>query len=153
MARTGKRIRRKRVRSSRGSKSGSRPKRIIFVLGAVLVGVAVAVLLIVYAPAAYNSWRETRLLKQANEMLREEDFSGATRVAHEVLKMKGDSLPAFTILAEATEKENQQETVAWRAQIARMLPHDLDSHLNLVSAALRFGQLDVARKALETSFA
>ena len=82
-------------------------------------------------------------------MLREEDFSGATRVAHQVLKMKGDSLPAFTILAEATEKENQQETVAWRAQIARMLPHDLDSHLNLVSAALRFGQLDVARKALE----
>ena len=39
--------------------------------------------------------------------------------------------------------------MAWRAQIARLQPQDLDSQLNLASAALRFGQLDTARKALE----
>src|SRR5205814_8818215 len=38
--------------------------------------------------------------------------------------------------------------VAWRAQIARLDP-GLDSYLNLASAALRFGQLDVARDALD----
>ena len=118
-------------------------------LGAILVCAVIVVLLIVYAPAAYRSWRETRLLKQANEMLHKENFAEANLAAHEALRIKGDSLPAFTILAEATERENQPETVAWRAQIARMLPHDLDSQLNLVSAALRFGQLDTARKALE----
>ena len=37
--------------------------------------------------------------------------------------------------------------MAWRAQIARLAP-GLDSQLNLASAALRFGQLDVARDAL-----
>jgi thioredoxin-like negative regulator of GroEL len=58
-------------------------------------------------------------------------------------------LPAFYILAEASEKQNRIETVAWRAQIARLLPQNLDSHLNLASAALRFGELDTARKALD----
>jgi hypothetical protein len=36
----------------------------------------------------------------------------------------------------------------WRAQIAQLLPKDPDSQLNLASAALRFGQIDLARKAL-----
>src|SRR5439155_10217700 len=72
----------------------------------------------------------------------------AAQTAREVLELHPDSLPAFYILAEAAEKRNLEETVSWRAQIARLLPNDLDSQLNLASAALRFGQLDIARKAL-----
>src|SRR5205085_8659194 len=55
----------------------------------------------------------------------------------------------FYILAEATEKQNSEETVSWRAQIARLQPDDIDSQLNLASAALRFGQIDLARKTLQ----
>jgi thioredoxin-like negative regulator of GroEL len=65
------------------------------------------------------------------------------------LQIHHDSLAAFHVLAEASEKQNRPETVAWRAQIARLEPENLDSQLNLASAALRFGQLDTARKALE----
>src|SRR5205807_5442627 len=36
-----------------------------------------------------------------------------------------------------------------RAQIARLQPDNIDSQLNLASAALRFGQIDLARKTLE----
>jgi Tfp pilus assembly protein PilF len=64
------------------------------------------------------------------------------------MKLDPDSLPAYYILAEAAEKQNLEEAVSWRAQIARLLPRDPDSQLNLVSAALRFGKLDLARKAL-----
>lgn len=149
MGKSVKRIRRKRVRSSPTFQSNLKRNRVPILLGAIAVGIALTVLLVVYVPAAYKSWRESRLLKYADKMLRAENFDEADRAAHDALRIKGDSLPAFYILAEATEKENKQETVAWRAQIARMLPQDLDSHLNLVSAALRFGQLDVARKALE----
>ncbi len=149
MGKTVKRIRRKRVRSSSTFKPVLKPNRIALLVGAIFVFLVIAVLLIVYAPAVYSSWRESRLLKKADEMLRNENFAEASRTAHEALKIKGDSLPAFYILAEATEKENQPETVAWRAQIARMMPQDLDSQLNLASAALRFGQLDIARKALD----
>ncbi len=149
MGKSVKRIRRKRVRSSPTFKPELKPNRVALVLGATAVGIAITVLLIIYAPAAYSSWRESRLLKHADQMLRAEKFDEAYRAAQNALRVKGDSLPAFYILAEATEKESRQETVAWRAQIARMLPNDLDSHLNLVSAALRFGQIDTARKALE----
>ena len=148
MARSVKRIRRKRVKSSRPPRTHLRHHRTL-VFAAILAGLVILVFLIVYAPAAYNSWRGARWLKRANEMLRQEKFAEANHAAHEVLRIKGDSLPAFTILAETTEKQNQQETITWRSQIARMLPHNLASQLNLVSAALRFGQLDIARKALD----
>lgn len=122
-------------------------------IAVLLVGTAVVVILGIiffsYGARMYSSWRETRLLKQASTMLKQENFSGATRAAQKALEIHRDSLPAFYILAEATEKQNHIETVAWRAQIARLLPHNLDSQLNLASAALRFGELDSARKALE----
>src|SRR5437870_13557236 len=82
-------------------------------------------------------------------MLEENDFVTANRLAREVLARHGDSLPAFYILAEATEKQNSEETVSWRAQIARLQPDNIDSQLNLASAALGFGQIDLARKTLE----
>jgi len=81
-------------------------------------------------------------------MLQEERFIEAARTAREVTKLDPDSLPAYYILAEAAEKQNLEETISWRAQIARLSPRDPDSQLNLASAALRFGKLDLARKAL-----
>ena len=118
-----------------------------------LAGAAVALLLIVvfgtYGSKLYTSWHESRLLERATAMLEEKDFAAANRLARQVLERQRDSLPAFYILAEATEKQNSEETVSWRAQIARLQPDNIDSQLNLASAALRFGQIDLARKTLE----
>jgi hypothetical protein len=114
-----------------------------------MLGFAVGLFLLTYGPEAYSGWRETRLLKRASAMLAQQDFDGATRAAREIVQRRPDSLSAFYILAEASEKQNRPETVAWRAQIARVQPQDLDSQLNLASAALRFGQLDAAQRALE----
>jgi predicted Zn-dependent protease len=102
-----------------------------------------------YGPQAYRGWRESNLLKSANAMMAKDDFDGATRAAREVLQIDRDSLAALRILAEASEKQSRPETVAWRAQIARLEPQNLDSQLNLASAALRFGRLDIARDALD----
>src|SRR5215472_14706865 len=116
-------------------------------------GAAIALLLIVlfgtYGSKLYSTWRESRLLKRAATLLEQKDFVGANRLAHQVLAMHADSLPAFYILADATEKQNSEGTVSWRAQIARLQPDNIDSQLNLASAALRFGQIDLARKTLE----
>jgi lipopolysaccharide biosynthesis regulator YciM len=117
--------------------------------GALLLGLTLGLFLLTYGPRAYGSWRETRLLRDASSLLAHDNFDGAERAAREVLKKNPDSVPAFYILAEASEKQNRPETVAWRAQIARRQPGNLESQLNLASAALRFGQLDSARKALE----
>src|SRR5438874_161471 len=114
---------------------------------------AAIVLLIIlfgtYGSKLYLGWHESRLLKRAGAMLEKNDFVTANRLARQVLARHRDSLPAFYILAEATEKQNSEETVSWRAQIARLQPDNIDSQLNLASAALRFGQIDLARKTLE----
>jgi len=114
-----------------------------------VLGFALGLFFLTYGPEVYSGWREARLLKRASTMLAQQDFDGATRAAQEIVRRRPDSLSAFYILAESSEKQNQPETVTWRAEIARLQPQDLDSQLNLASAALRFGQLDTARKALE----
>ncbi|HWY41746.1 MAG TPA: tetratricopeptide repeat protein [Chthoniobacterales bacterium] len=118
----------------------------------VALGVIALVLIIVfgaYGSKLYTGWRESRLLKHASERLEKKDFVDANRLARQVLELHHDSLPAFYILADATEKQNSEETVSWRAQIARLQPENIDAQLNLASAALRFGQIDLARKTLE----
>lgn len=124
------------------------------VRAALYVAAAAAVLLLIivfgtYGSKLYGGWRESRLLKRANAMLDQKDFATANRLARQVLEHHRDSLPAFYILAEASEKQNSEETVSWRAQIARLQPDNIDTQLNLASAALRFGQIDLARKTLE----
>ena len=118
-----------------------------------VVAGAMALLLIIvfgtYGSKLYSGWRESRLLKRASALVDSRDYVGANRVAREVLELHHDSLSAFYILADATEKQNSEETVAWRAQIARLQPDNIDAQLNLASAALRFGQIDLARKTLD----
>ena len=125
------------------------PLRVAFYVA----GAAFALLLIIaigiYGSKLYSSWRESRLLKRASAKLEQKDYIAADQLAREVLQSHRDSLPAFLILADATEKENSEDTVSWRAQIARLQPDNIDSQLNLASAALRFGQIDLARKTLE----
>jgi hypothetical protein len=151
-----RRIRReKRIRSLPGVdtfrifRHRLQPEQIALLIAGIACGVVIGIVCFSYGSKFYDSWRETRLLKQASTFLQQHDDNGAIRSAHQALELHRDSLPAFYILAEATEQQNRIETVAWRAQIARLLPDKLESQLNLASAALRFGELDTARSAME----
>src|SRR6059058_6017080 len=121
-------------------------------LGLVAAGLAIAILLgaLFFRSGLqlYENWHQTQLLHRATSMLQQGRFSEATQTARELLAQRPDSLPALYILAEAAEKQNLEEAISWREQIARLSPRDPDGQLNLVSAALRFGKLDLARKAL-----
>ncbi|MGZ5521589.1 MAG: hypothetical protein ACXWF1_00470 [Chthoniobacterales bacterium] len=117
--------------------------------GAFIFTLLLALLFFNYGPRTYRSWQESRLLKRGTELLQNNDLDGATRAAQEMLRIQPESVAAFQILADASERQNKPESVAWRAQIARIYPHSLDAQLNLASAALRFGQLDTVRRALE----
>ena len=151
-----KRVRRKRRRESLPGVETLSDFRIHLSparLGIYVAAAIVALLLIVffgtYGSKIYSGWRESRLLRRATAMLQEKNYSMANHYAREVLEHHPDSLPAFYILAESSEKQNSEETVSWRAQIARLQSDNIDSQLNLASAALRFGQIDLARKTLE----
>src|SRR6476620_11342628 len=142
------------VRRVQRKRHGRRPipvlkGRIAIYGGAFILAFALGFLCLTYGPHAYNGWRESRLLKRASGQLEKQQLDKAKQTAQQVLAIHPDSLAAFQILADASEKQNRPETLVWRAQIARSLPENLDAQLNLASAALRFGQLDTARRALE----
>ena len=93
MSQSAHRVRRKRKRSSRG-----RREKLVsaFVLaGFILFGF----LLLTYGREGYKRWRESRLLKQANEMLGRGDFNGADHAARHALEIHRDSLLAYHALA------------------------------------------------------
>src|SRR2546430_16677059 len=123
--------------------------RLAFLIAASALAIFLGIVFFNYGSKVYSDWHERRLLHRAASMLQQEKFKQAAQTAREVVKLDPDSLPAYYVLAEAAEKQNLEETVSWRAQIARLLPKDPDSQLNLASAALRFGKLDLARKALD----
>jgi len=114
----------------------------------IILGFAVGLLAFSSARQGWYRWQKNRILKEATHLLEENHLPEAESKAQEALAIDPASLEATRILAEATEKQNRAETVAWRAQIARLDP-GLESQLNLSSAALRFGQLEVAREALK----
>jgi Tfp pilus assembly protein PilF len=125
------------------------PARVALVAAGLVVVVLLGAFFFRYGSELYRDWHQTRLLQQAGSMLQQGRFNEATRTAREFLTQHSDSLPALYVLAEAAEKQNLEEAISWRGQIARLRPKDPDSQLNLVSAALRFGKLDLARKALD----
>src|SRR5436305_11063849 len=114
-----KRVRRKRRRDSLPGVETLSDFRIHLSparLGIYVAAAIVALLLIVffgtYGSKIYSGWRESRLLKRATAMLQERNYSAANRYAREILDHHRDSLPAFYILAESTEKQNSEETVS-----------------------------------------
>ncbi len=113
----------------------------------VLLGFGVGLFAFSSVRKGWSRWHKTRLLTTATDRLKHQQFADAESLARKALAIDPNSLAATRLLAESTEKQNRAETVAWRAQIARLNP-GLDSELNLASAALRFGQLDIARDAL-----
>jgi hypothetical protein len=124
--------------------------RLSLIVLAVIAGFALGLLVLSAGPKLVSKWKESRWLRQAETALKQGNFNAADAAAKQALQLNHDSLSACGILAEATEKQNRAETVVWRAEIARLRPRDTASQLNLASAALRFGQLDAARKALES---
>jgi len=124
--------------------------RLSLIVLAVIAGFALGLLVLSAGPKLVSKWKESRWLRQAETALKQGNFNAADDAAKQALQLNHDSLSACGILAEATEKQNRAETVVWRAEIARLRPRDTASQLNLASAALRFGQLDAARKALES---
>src|SRR6266487_2685397 len=125
------------------------PARIALMVTALVIAFLLGALFFNYGSKLFEDWRQSRLLHRAAALLQEGKLSEASQAAQELLGQHPDSLPALYVLAEAAEKQNLEEAVSWREQIARLLPKDPDSQLNFASAALRFGKLDVARKALD----
>jgi Flp pilus assembly protein TadD len=122
--------------------------RLTIAIAGLAIAFLIGVFFVSYGSKLYENWRDRRLLNQATTHLQEGKLSKAAQMAQELARRHPDSLAALSILADTAERQNLEEAVAWRERIARLQPKDLESQLNLASAALRFGKLDLAREAL-----
>src|SRR5215469_16561867 len=122
--------------------------RLTVAIAGLAIALLIGVFLASYSSKVYQNWRERGLLQKASTLLQEGKFSKAAQMAQELARRHPDSVAALSILADTAERQNLEEAVTWRERIARLLPKDAESQLNLASAALRFGKLDLGRDAL-----
>ena len=125
-----------------------RKRRVLIAIAGLVIAFLVGVFFVSYGSKLYEHWRERRLLEKATTLLQGGQLTEAAQIAQDLAGRHPDSLAALSILADAAERQNLEEAVGWRERIALLLPKDPESQLNLASAALRFGKIDLAREAL-----
>ena len=111
--------RRRRAKGARSRARGRQNRTVLLLLG-VIGGFALGLLVLAVGPKVINTWQKSHSISRAEQNLKQGKFSASIDFAQQALRFDRDSLAAFRILAEATEKQNQVDTVRWRAEIARL---------------------------------
>lgn len=98
----------------------------------------------------YGALREKHLAKQTREFLARGDYRSAVLVARRVLQLNQNNVAACRVMAEAAEIAGRGEALSWRQRVAALEPNVPENEIALAATALRFGQLDLARKFLDS---
>jgi predicted Zn-dependent protease len=98
----------------------------------------------------YKALREKHLAKQTREFFARGDYQSAVLVARRVLQSNQNSVAACRIMAETAEIAGRPEAISWRQRIAALEPNSSQNQIALAATALRFGQLGLARKVLDS---
>lgn len=98
----------------------------------------------------FGIWQTHHLSHQAQDFFARQDYQSAEVAAHHLLQLDPENIAACRIMAETAELAGKREAVSWREQVVALEPNDAANRIALAGAALRFGQLDLARKTLDT---
>lgn len=98
----------------------------------------------------YGVWRRHHLSQQAQEFLIRQDYQSAALVARELLQLDPNNVSACRVMAETAELAGRREALAWREQVLALGPGNAVDEVALALAQFQFGQLDLARKTLDT---
>jgi len=97
----------------------------------------------------YGVWRKRHLSQQAQDFYAHKDYQSAVLVARHLLQLDPKNTAACQIMAETAELAGKREALSWREQLVALEPDVAANKTALASAAVRFGQLDLARKSLD----
>lgn len=97
----------------------------------------------------YGVWRKRHLSQQAQDFSAHKDYQSAVLVARHLLQLDPKNVAACRIMAETAELAGKREALSWREQLVALEPDVAVNKTALASAAVRFGQLDLARKTLD----
>jgi predicted Zn-dependent protease len=98
----------------------------------------------------YGVWRKKHLAKQTESFFMRGDYASAVLVARQLLQRDPNSLAASRVMAETAELADRIEALTWRERVVALEPNVPGNKVALAATALRFGQLDFARKVLDT---
>ncbi len=98
----------------------------------------------------YDALRARHLDRQARAFVAKGDYRSAALAARRVLQLDQNNVAACRVMAEAAEIANRPETISWRQRIAALEPNVPENQLALAAAALRFGEVDLAHKVLDS---
>lgn len=116
-----------------------------------LAACAVLVLLAFGAYRVYGAWREKHLAKQTREFFERGDHKSAVLVARHVLQLNPNNVAACRVMANMADLAGRAEAISWRQRVVALEPNVSENAIQLAATALRFGQIDLAHKVLETT--
>jgi predicted Zn-dependent protease len=97
----------------------------------------------------YGAWRKRHLSQQAQDFFARKDYQSAVLVARHVLQFDPKNVAACRIIADTAELAGKSEAISWREQVVALEPNLAANRIALAGTAVRFGQLELARKTLE----
>jgi tetratricopeptide (TPR) repeat protein len=96
----------------------------------------------------YGLWRKSHLSKQTQDFFMRGDYPSAVLVARHLLQLDQNNVVACRVMANIAEITGNGEALSWRQRVLALEPNVAENQLSLAGTALRFGQLDLARKVL-----
>lgn len=114
-------------------------------------------LLVVSGWGAYNlgikwylQFRESNLVEISEKKIQEGNYSEAALSAKRALQLNNRSVPATQSMAYLAETLSTPDAILWRSRALELDPENPINQQALAAAALRFGELQRAKKALES---
>ena len=97
----------------------------------------------------YGEWRKDHLSAQAQDFFARKDYASAVLVTRHVLQLDPKNVSACRIMAEIAELAGKHEALSWREQVVALEPDVAANRMALASTALRFSQIELARRNLD----
>jgi tetratricopeptide (TPR) repeat protein len=98
---------------------------------------------------AFLRLQEYRMMKQARRSVEKHDDRWAAIAVRKVFDLNPKNAEACRLMAEILERQGANSAVIWRAEVVKLLPDSLDDAIALAKAALRFGDIPRAKRAIE----
>lgn len=98
----------------------------------------------------YGAWRKKHLSQQTQDFFARGDYQSAVLVARRLLQLDQNNVAACRVMADTAEAAGRREALSWRERVVALEPNMAANRLALAATALRFGQIDFARKMLDT---
>jgi tetratricopeptide (TPR) repeat protein len=97
----------------------------------------------------YRNWMPDRLARQGHALVEEGDYRTAALKVRRALQMNPRNVAGHRVMAEINEASASPQAVMWRQRVVDLEPGSVEDRVDLIAAALAFGEPRIAQHAFE----